>query len=204
MKTLQELTNYKNENHLRDLQTLKLGRNYFYYNEIDSTQKEIWRRIEKNQIVDGTLIRAEKQTAGIGTHGRKWVSTTNNIAFSFYAELNCKLEKLEGITVEIAEIIINLIKEMYGIQLDIKLPNDIYFGGKKLGGILTETKVKGNLAKCMVVGIGINNSQINFVGELNNIASSVKKEFGIEIEVEKFISYLCNRFEKIITNRIED
>ena len=201
---MQELTTYKNTKNLRDLQTLKLGRNYFYYKEIDSTQKEIWRRIENNQITDGTLIRAENQTAGIGTHGRKWVSTTNNIAFSFYIELNCRLEKLEGITVDIAKIIINLIKEMYGIQLEIKLPNDIYFDGKKLGGILTESKVKGNMAKFMVVGIGINNSQLIFDGELKNIASSIKKEFGIELDVGKIISYLCNRLEKMIINRIED
>ncbi len=201
---MQELTTYNNMKNLRDLQTLRLGRNYYYYNEIDSTQKEIWRRIDENQIVDGTLIRAEKQSAGIGTHGRKWVTMKNNIAFSFYIELNCKLEKLERITFEIAEMIINVIKEMYGIQLEIKLPNDIYFGGKKLGGILTETKVKGNIAKFMVVGIGINNSQMIFDGELNNIASSIKKEFGIELDVEKFISHLCNRFEKMIINRIED
>lgn len=201
---MQELITYKNNKNLKQLETMKLGKNYIYYDEIDSTQKEIWRRIEKNEIIDGTLIRAEKQTAGIGTHGRKWVTTKNNIAFSFYIELNCKLEKLERITVEIAEIIINSIKEMYGIQLEIKLPNDIYYGGKKLGGILTETKVKGNMAKFMVVGIGINNSQMIFDGELSNIASSIKKEFGIEIDVEKFISFLCNRFEKMILNRIED
>lgn len=199
---MQELMSY-NRN-IDNLHTHELGKKYIYFDEIDSTQKEIWRRIEQNNIYNGTLIRAEKQTAGIGTHGRRWITEEKNIAFSFYLELNCNIAKIDGLTTQIAQIIIDLLKEMYNLDLKIKLPNDIYFNGKKIGGILTETKVKGSLVKFIVVGIGINNEQTIFENELENIATSIKKEFGIVINVESFLANFCNRFEKIIFERIED
>ncbi|MBR2588396.1 MAG: biotin--[Bacilli bacterium] len=179
-----------------------MGRDYFYYNEIDSTQKEIWRRIDKNEIVNGCIIRAEKQTAGKGTHGRIWYTEENNIAFSLYVELQCNFSKIDGITTQIAEIIVSIIEQMYNIKLEIKLPNDIYINGKKLGGILTETKVKGGVAKFLVVGIGMNNAQLEFSNELNDIATSFKREFALEIDVEEFISSFCNIFESAILERI--
>ncbi len=89
-----------------------------------------------------------------GTHGRKWhTDEKNNIAFSFLIKANCNIEKLEGITIEIAETIIEVLKKLYDISPEIKFPNDIVYQGKKLGGILTETKLNGKIVKDMVVGI---------------------------------------------------
>ncbi len=91
---------------------------------------------------------------GSGTHGRKWFTDEkNNIAFSFLVEANCKIEKLEGLTVEIAETMVEVFEKLYGISLGIKFPNDIVYQGKKLGGILTETKLQGEVVKYLVIGI---------------------------------------------------
>lgn len=60
---------------------------------------------------------------------------------------------MEGITIEIADTIIEVFKKLYQISLAIKSPNDIVYNGKKIGGILTETKLMGNIVKYMVVGI---------------------------------------------------
>lgn len=49
---------------LENLDTQYLGQNIFSYSEIDSTQLEVWRRIEKNTIKNGTIILADIQTAG--------------------------------------------------------------------------------------------------------------------------------------------
>lgn len=91
---------------------------------------------------------------GNGTHGRKWYTDEgNNIAFSILLEPNCEIEKLEGLTLEMAETMLEVFKRLYGISLDIKFPNDIVYQGKKLGGILTETKLKGEVVKYIVIGI---------------------------------------------------
>ena len=202
MKTLQELIMYQNCNNLKSLKTKFLGRYYESFKQIDSTQKEIWRRIQSNTIKNGQLIRAENQTNGIGTHGRTWISTTNNITFSFYYEMNCNVKKIEGLTIEIAQIIIEILKQEYNVQLEIKLPNDIYYNGKKIGGILTESKIVGDTVKYIVVGIGLNNSQMEFDDNLKIIATSINKEFGIEIETLKFIEIFCNKFENVILSRV--
>lgn len=176
---------------------------FFYYNEIDSTQKEIWRRIEAETIEKGTVVIAEKQTRGIGTHGRVWhTDEENNIAFSFYIDLPINIKKLEGLTYEIAEIILEVFESLYKVKLDIKKPNDIVFNGKKLGGILTETKLVGETLKNLVIGIGVNTNQIEFVEDIKEIASSIKKEFGISVDnrfvIKEFLKRFEDRFEKRI------
>ncbi len=49
---------------LENLTTKFLGRNIIYYEEIDSTQLEVWRQIEENIIPNGTIVMADKQTKG--------------------------------------------------------------------------------------------------------------------------------------------
>ncbi len=179
-----------------------LGKNIFYYEQIDSTQSEIWRLYEKN-APNGTLIIAGIQTKGQGTHGRNWYTEEkNNIAFSFLIKPDCNIKKLDGLTLEIAQIINQIFKERYNIELSIKKPNDIVYNNKKVGGILTQTKIVCENVKALVVGIGINTSQTEFNEEISKIATSIKREFNIEVNVEEFIKDFCKRFEKKIIERV--
>ncbi len=188
---------------LANLKTKYLGRSAFYYEKIDSTQKEITRRAEKGKIENGTLIYADLQTEGIGTHGRRWyTSEKNNIAFSVFLELNCNIDLLNGLTRKIAEIILDIFEYKYDIYLQIKSPNDIYYNQKKLGGILTETKVEKNRVKSLIVGIGININKDFFEEDIKDIATSINKEFQINIDTKEFMSEFCNRFETEINRRI--
>ena len=181
-----------------------LGNVFEKYEEIDSTQTEIHRRIEKCKIQNGTIIMANRQTNGKGTHGRIWhTDEEKNIAFSYYIETNCKSENLEGITIEIAQILVKIFKEFYGIKLDIKKPNDIMIKDKKVGGILTESKVSSEIVKFLVIGIGINTEKMNFTDDIKNIATSIKKEFGIEVDRKKIITNFCEEFEKTLIRRIK-
>ena len=137
-----------------------------------------------------------------GTHGRVWhTDQTNNIAFSFLINANCKVEQIEGITIEIANTILETFKVLYNIKLEIKYPNDIVVKGKKIGGILTETKTQGEFVRNIVIGIGINTNQEKFTKEIEETASSIKKEFGIQVENMEVINKFCELFEaKIIKN----
>lgn len=189
---------------LTNLKTHLLGKHYEFYKEIDSTQNEIWRRINENNIKNGTVISAGIQTQGKGTHGRIWhTDEPNNVAFSMYIETNCNINCLDGITVEFADSITNIMREKYNIYLDVKKPNDLMHNGKKVGGILTESKVNLEKVKFLIIGIGINTNKQNFTQDIENIATSIKKEFGTEIEEEELITEICNEFEKIIMKKIK-
>lgn len=189
---------------LNNLRTQVLGRNFEYYEKIDSTQKEIWSRVAENRIENGTVICAGVQESGVGTHGRVWhTDEKNNIAFSFYLNLNVEIEKLDGVTLEIAEIIRSIFEKEYNILLEIKKPNDIVYNQKKIGGILTETKLVGKFVRDLVIGIGINTNQTEFADEIHDIATSIKNEFGFSVDNEKIISEFCNLFEKKVYERIK-
>ena len=189
--------------HMADLKRLDPMK--IFYKKIDSTQNEIWRLIESQTIKNKTLIMADIQTNGKGTHGRVWhTGNENNIAFSFYIETECEPQKLEGITIEIAQILIQIFEEKYGINLQIKAPNDIYYNGKKVGGILTESKIVGQKTKYIVVGIGINTNSKNFSDDIRNIATSIKKEFNIDVDNLFIVNEFCKIFEKRLMKRIEE
>ena len=189
---------------LENLTTNFLGRNSFFYKIIDSTQDEIWRIVEKGNINNGTLVMADIQECGRGTHGRVWhTDEEKNIAFSFLIKPNCSINKIDGLTTDIAKIILNILKEEYKVELEIKKPNDIVYHNKKIGGILTETKLVSEQVKYLVVGIGINTIKMQFTDDIKDIATSIKKEFELEIDAQEFIAKFCNKFEKYILERIE-
>lgn len=188
---------------LENLKTKFLGKNTIYYNEIDSTQSEIWRLVEQGSIQNGTLVFADIQTKAIGTHGRVWYTDEKgNIAFSFFIQADCNIQKLEGLTTQIANTIVHIFKTQYGISLSIKEPNDIVYNNKKIGGILTETKLVSENVKYLVIGIGINTKKQKFTDDIKNIATSIKKEFNVDINTNNFIAEFCNLFEKEILERI--
>lgn len=177
------------------LTTKKIGKNIILYDIIDSTQDEIKR---KKDLQEGTVVISELQTKGKGTHGRVWYTDAfgKNIAFTFVLYPFIDVNKLEGITIVIAKCIINTFKILYNIDLQIKYPNDIVCNSKKIGGILTETSVLNGIVKKLYIGIGINILQENFNESIQNIASSIKKEFNIECKREDIISTFFNFFEK--------
>ena len=189
---------------LRNLKTNFLGRDFYFYEEIDSTQNEIFRRIKKGQIINGSVIMADIQTAGKGTHGRIWhTDEKGNIAFSFYIQTNCEIEWLDGLTIDIAKILVDMFKEKYKINIQIKEPNDLMINNKKIGGILTQGKINGKYIRYLVIGIGININKKYFTNDIKNIATSIKNEFKVDIDREEVIAEFCNIFEKEINRRIK-
>jgi len=85
---------------IKNANTKILGKNVIYYDEISSTQ-DIIRNLAEKHVENGTIVIADNQVDGKGTKGRTWVSEKNkNITMSLIMYPNCKVEKLEGLTVE--------------------------------------------------------------------------------------------------------
>ena len=177
------------------LTTKKIGKNIILYDIIDSTQDEIKR---KKDLKEGTVIVSELQTKGKGTHGRVWYTDSfgKNIAFTLVLYPQVDVNRLDGITIVIAKCVIKTFKTLYNIDLQIKYPNDIVCNLKKIGGILTQTTVQNSIVKKLYIGIGINILQEEFNENIQNIATSIKKEFNIECKREDIISTFFNFFEE--------
>ena len=122
---------------MQNAKTKYIGKDLHFFKEIDSTQTEAKRNVEKYK--DGSIIIADVQTSGKGTHGRIWHTKEDNIAMTIILKPKINLSKLEGFTYAIAENIKKAIRDLYNMDLEIKMPNDLLLNNKKICGILTET-----------------------------------------------------------------
>ena len=164
-----------------------------YFDTINSTQMYA-KELENTE--DGTVIIADSQTDGIGTHDRKWYTGKgDNIAITFILYPNCNINKLSNLTKIIAKCLNKAIENLYGYKLSIKEPNDIVYNNKKIGGILTETITNAEIVKKIFIGIGLNVNQKEFPEDLIQIASSLKNEFGVKLSREDIVSEFFNIFE---------
>ena len=167
------------------------------YEEIESTHKYIKENQQKYK--EKTVIIAHRQTGGIGTKGRSWFTgSSKNIAMSILYNPMCKIKDLEGLTVKIAKILQEEMQNLYNIELKIKEPNDLMLNNKKICGILTETNIIGNKINYLIISIGFNVNETDFPEELENIATSLKKETGKEFDKEEIIQRFIKTLENII------
>ena len=179
---------------LKGLKTEFLGKNLIFFQSIDSTQKKI-KSLKTPE--NGTIIIADNQIAAVGTHDRKWYTGSGkNIAMSFVLFPNCNIKKIESITIQIAECLVDVLKNITKFEFEIKEPNDIFYQGKKVAGILTETVCKGENVRKIYIGIGINVNHDKFPGNLSDISTSLKRVTKLEITREEIIVKFLNQFEK--------
>ena len=179
---------------LKGLKTEFLGRNAMFFPSIDSTQKKVK---SLKQPMNGTIVMADNQVSAVGTHERKWYTGNGkNIAMSFVLRPDCNIQKMENMTIRIAECLVQVLKKITHIEFEIKEPNDIFYQGKKVAGILTETVCKGEVVRKIYIGIGVNVNQEEFPGNLSEIATSVKKVCGKEMLREEIIVEFLNQFER--------
>ena len=185
---------------IKQAKTKYIGKNVIYFNEIDSTQTEAKRNVEKYK--NGTVIIADTQTAGRGTHGRVWHTKTDNIAMTIILKSEINIKMIEGFTVAIAEKIQQSIKELYGIELEIKLPNDVLLNNKKICGILTEVVTIKEIVEEIFIGIGFNVNEKEFLSDISDIATSLYKETKQVYCREDIICKILENIEQELEKRI--
>ena len=122
---------------------------------IDSTNQWLLDKIPN--VNNGQTCIAEYQLAGRGRRGRSWVSPfASHLYFSYYWRFDSGIEKLSGLSLLVGIATVNALEKI-GIQgVSLKWPNDLYYQGKKLAGILIELNAQATEACHTVIGIGIN------------------------------------------------
>lgn len=105
----------------------------------------------------GTVVSALKQTGGRGQYERSFFSPPGGLYLSVILRPELVFENLPAVTLAAGIACVHFLKMEYGMELLLKWPNDLYFEGKKLAGILTETlPLRRGSPPVVVVGIGIN------------------------------------------------
>jgi len=187
------------------LQTTVFGQeHYFYFREIDSTNN-FAKQLAAEGYPEGTLVIAERQTAGRGRRGRQWHSEPGQgIFMSLILRPILPVKELSRITMFIAVAIVETLNEV-GIKSGIKWPNDVLINGRKIAGILTEAVTDMDGIEYIVTGIGLNVNTLikDFPEEFRSIATSVREEAGRVVPRVELLRVLLlqleNRYQQLIS-----
>lgn len=142
---------------------------------VDSTNDEAKRRVAAGELGE-MLIAASHQSAGRGRKGRSFFSPADSgVYMSFALRPSLSLERSLCITAAASVAVAQTIQELCGADARIKWVNDVYVGGKKVCGILTEaiTTFEDAAAQCIIVGIGLNVTTAVFPKEISETAGSL-------------------------------
>ena len=139
----------------QNLKTEIIGKRVYYFEEIDSTQN-FAQQIALDKKENGTIIIAEKQTAGRGRLERKWKSPKGGIWFSLIIHPEFDVSSSTLIPIAGAVALAKSIKLILDTEVSVKWPNDITLKGKKVAGMLVDASFQANNIDYLILGIGIN------------------------------------------------
>jgi BirA family transcriptional regulator, biotin operon repressor / biotin---[acetyl-CoA-carboxylase] ligase len=160
-----------------------VGRDIQVFKETTSTN-DVIEKLARDGVREGVVVFAESQTRGRGRLGRKWVSPANKgLWFSILLRPNLHPQETTQLTVVSATALRRAIIAQTGLQPEIKWPNDILIGGKKVAGILTELSAELDRVKHITLGIGVdvNVDAGELPPEVRKLATSLKIEAGRHI-----------------------
>lgn len=140
------------------LQGLDLGPRY-YFDQVGSSNDVAEKMIDEG-TPDLTLIVADEQVQGRGRQGRAWYTPPGSaLAFSLVLlprkalQRATYLQRLNGLG---ALAVARAVREVYGLEAEIKWPNDVLLKGKKVCGVLVESRWKQGRLQDAVLGVGVN------------------------------------------------
>ena len=133
---------------------IPLQLDFHIFETLPSTNQTLWQLINQGATA-GTVVIALQQTAGRGQWGRQWSSPMGGLYLSLALATNLPAVDSSQLTLCSVWGIATALRDC-GIPVLIKWPNDLILGGRKLGGILTETRVQQGQITRAIVGVGIN------------------------------------------------
>ena len=165
------------------------------FDELDSTN--MFALCNVDNAVDGTIIVAKHQTNGRGRLSRCWIGEKSG---NVYMSIILKPENFNtypalNVTQYMSVVVVRVLKQYYGVNAQIKWPNDVLVDGAKIAGILAETSIKNNRVNAIVLGLGLNvNLSEKVIKSIDKKATSLKMLLNREFDVSECIKHLSDEF----------
>ncbi|MFN2398778.1 MAG: biotin--[acetyl-CoA-carboxylase] ligase [Gemmatimonadaceae bacterium] len=125
------------------------------FDTVQSTLDEA-HRLAAAGATAGTIVLAEEQTAGRGRNGRSWTSERGKGLWLTIVERPVDSQSLDGLAIRLGLAAALALERFTQDRIKLKWPNDLYSGGSKLGGILVETRWRGDSIDWVAIGFGLN------------------------------------------------
>ena len=184
------------------LKTEFIGCEINYQPETNSTNLDAWNHIDEG-CEEGTIFITDNQKNGRGRRQNKWVSTPDkSLTISFVLHPKTGLDKLGLLPILMGVSIVQGIKSSTSIQTGLKWPNDIMLNGKKMGGILIESRTTPNgLGVVVGIGLNINETTHDISNLLKDQATSLTIYSGESYSREIILSAVLNEFERLYVQK---
>lgn len=130
-----------------------------HFESIGSTNDEAkaWARDTSAPAPNGAIVSADEQTSGRGRRGRDWVSPRGKgVYLSMVWRPKIAPAQIGQLTIVTALAAARALKEVSGLNIETKWPNDLLYQRKKIGGILCEAEIKNGDIEFVVAGVGLN------------------------------------------------
>ena len=186
---------------LCDSSAVSCGKNYTLLSSVDSTNNYIKKL--SDVLPDGHIVIANEQLSGRGRQGKSFYSPAGEGLYMSILVKNPANVSDELFTARISLAVCRAIDRLTGTDnnsgVGIKWVNDIYFGKKKLCGILCERFVseKGNTFVVAGIGVNINLASAEIPKELRSIVTSLHDITRTSYDKLELCSLICEEFEKI-------
>ncbi|MGV8919486.1 MAG: bifunctional biotin--[acetyl-CoA-carboxylase] ligase/biotin operon repressor BirA [Pseudomonas sp.] len=168
------------------------------FESIGSTNAEAMRLIDTERS-GPMLVLAERQLAGRGRRGRKWVSPFGeNLYYSLVLRVDGGMRQLEGLSLVVGLAVMHTLREIGVGGAGLKWPNDILVGECKIAGVLLE--LVGDPADVchVVVGIGIN-VNMQAAPEVDQPWTSVRLETREHTDRNDLVARLSLKLQRYFT-----
>lgn len=160
-----------------------------WHDTIDSTMRRA-AELAREGCDAGTVVAARAQTAGQGRLGRTWDSRPGGLYFTIVLRPRLEPARVPLATLALGLAVADTLQLFVGLSVDLRWPNDVLIGDRKLAGILAQFQDGALLA-----GIGLNVNQREFPPELAHTATSLRIETGSEQNPDLLLPALAGSIE---------
>ena len=181
------------------LETDIVGRDIICLGRTDSTNTQA-RMLAEQGAVEGTVVIADQQSSGKGRMGRFWISPPAvNLYLSVVLKPVVPLRYATQLTFLTAVAVAEAIEESGDFSPQLKWPNDVLLGGKKVAGLLNELNAETEQIHFLVLGIGVNLNMPaeQFPADLRSPATSLLVERGEPVSRLSFTRTLLRRIDRL-------
>jgi BirA family biotin operon repressor/biotin-[acetyl-CoA-carboxylase] ligase len=159
---------------------------------VDSTQTVALSLAEQG-APDGTVVVADSQSAGRGRRGRTWHDEPGaSLLVSIVVRPRLPSTRLPLLSLASGVVVAATLDRVAAVNARLKWPNDVLVGGRKIAGILLESRLA--VERVVSVGIGINVLQRRFPEHLEGRATSLLRETGRTVALETLLETLLDEF----------
>lgn len=169
-----------------------------YYTDSCPSTNAMLKELAGQGAEEGCVLIAARQTQGRGRMGRSFSSPEGGIYLSLLLRPGQSIEKIPQLSALAALAVRRALLECCCVQADIKWPNDLLLGGKKICGILAESVIRGQeLSVILGIGVNLNTDAEAFPRELCEIAGSLYSLGGRKYDGEAFVHRLVYRMDEL-------